>query len=145
MRKELTSSLLWLALSVFVCVEGIRYQIGEPQQPGPGFFPFWGGLLLGILSLINLVTSFKKEEIISFAGLRWPTLLIVTAAMLVYFVFLETLGFVLLTFLLLFLLFHLERKGWILATAWSAVVTLAAYVLFQILLQTQLPTGLLGF
>ena len=145
MRRELTSSLFWLALSVFVCVEGIRLKIGESHSPGPGFFPFWGGLLLGIFSLINLFSSFKKEEIISFAGLRWPTLLIVTAAMLVYFTFLETLGFVVLTFLFLLLLFRLEKKGWMSATVWSFIVTFAAYVLFQILLQTQLPAGLLGF
>jgi hypothetical protein len=145
MPRDLISSLFWLAFSAFVCTEGVRLKLGEFQRPGPGFFPFWAGLVLGVLSLIHLVNSVKKKESISFSGVRWPTLLMVAGAILVYFLCLEKVGFMIATFLLLFLLFRLEKKRWTLATLWSSVATTAAYAFFQLLLQTQLPAGLLGF
>ena len=146
MRKDLASSLFWLALSVFVCAEGVRMKLWELQRPGPGFFPFWAGVALGVLSVLNLLRSSKKrDERISLSGVRWPTLLLVLGAILVYFLCLEQIGFLIVTFLLLLLLFRLERKGWVFAGVWSVAATLAAYAFFQLLLQTQLPKGLLGY
>ncbi len=145
MRKDMTSSLFWLAISIFVCAEGIHLKLGQFRKPGPGFFPFSAGLALGVLSLISLANSFKQKERISFSGIRWPTLLLVSAAILAYLVFLEKIGFLLLSFLLLLLLFRLEKKGWIVATLWSLAATGASYALFQLFLQSQLPIGVLGF
>jgi putative tricarboxylic transport membrane protein len=145
MRKDLTGSLFWLALSAFVCVEGSRLKLGEFQRPGPGFFPFWSGLALGLLALTHLVNSAKNEERISFSGVRWPTLLLVCGAILAYLLCMEKIGFLIVTFLLLVLLFRLEKKRWLFATLWSMVATLAAYAFFQVFLQTQLPAGWLGF
>jgi hypothetical protein len=143
--RDLISSLFWLAFSAFVCTEGVRLKLGEFQRPGPGFFPFWAGLVLGILSLIHLANAVRKKERILFSGGRWPALLLVSAAILVYFLCVEKVGFLIATFLLLFLLFRLERKRWILTTLWSIVATVASYAFFQLLLQTQLPAGWLGF
>ena len=72
-------------------------------------------------------------------------MLLVSAAILVFFLCVEKVGFLIATFLLLFLLFRLERKRWILTTLWSIVATVASYAFFQLLLQTQLPAGWLGF
>ena len=49
------------------------------------------------------------------------------------------------TFLFLLLLFRLERRGWAFSAVSAVIGTLASYVLFQVWLRTQLPTGPFGF
>jgi uncharacterized membrane protein YjjB (DUF3815 family) len=62
-----------------------------------------------------------------------------------YLLLLESLGFVAVTFLFLLLLFRLERRGWAVSAVSAVIGALASYVLFQVWLKTQLPTGPFGF
>src|SRR5215470_13966728 len=113
MSRDLTSALFWLAIAIFFSIEGLtQLKLGTLHQPGPGFFPFWAGVLLGILSLILLINSLKNRERLSLSGLKSWKLLLVTGALLAYLLLLEMLGFVTITFLFLFLLLCLEYKGW---------------------------------
>jgi len=54
-RVHQVISLFALALGVYVVVEAIRLVYFLPLGPGPGFFPFWLGALLAVLSLIWFV------------------------------------------------------------------------------------------
>ena len=57
----------------------------------------------------------------------------------------EWLGFIIVTLLLfLFIIGVVEKKKWIFAVAVSVAVTLFAYLVFEVALQSQLPKGLLG-
>jgi putative tricarboxylic transport membrane protein len=145
MSRDLTSALFWLAIAVFVCLEGFTHlKLGNLRSPGPGFFPFWGGLLLGALSLILLVRSLRVRERFRTVAIPWPALLLVLGALLGYLLFLETLGFVTVTFLFLLLLFRFGKTGWIKSGGWAVIATTVAYVLFRFWLQVQLPRGPLG-
>jgi hypothetical protein len=58
----------------------------------------------------------------------------------------EPLGFIPVTLLLfLFILGILERKRWIVAVLTSIAVTVAAYLIFETALHSQLPKGILEF
>lgn len=145
MSRDLTSALFWLAIAIFIAFEGfIHLKLGTLRQPGPGFFPFWGGLILGTLSLVLVVRSLKSREHFSFGAIPWPALLLVLGALLAYFLFLETVGFVTVTFLFLLLLFRFGKTGWIKSGAWALVTTALVYTLFQRWLNVQLPRGLFG-
>jgi|SRR5918996_4249931 putative tricarboxylic transport membrane protein len=145
MSRDLASGLFWLAVAIFVSLEGFtNLKLGTLHQPGPGFFPFWGGLLLGALSLMLLARSLKSRERLGSGAIRWPALLLVLGALLGYLLFLETLGFVIVTFLFLLLLFRFGKTGWIRSGAWSVIVTTLAYALFKHWLQVQLPRGPFG-
>ncbi len=66
--------------------------------------------------------------------------------LVLYAVLLDTLGFLIVTFLLIFLLLEViyRRKWWVgLITALAG--SLGSYLIFQVWLQSQLPKGLLGF
>ena len=49
------------------------------------------------------------------------------------------------TFSFLLFLFRLERRGWTFSIVSAAAGAFVSYVLFQLWLKTQLPTGPLGF
>jgi putative tricarboxylic transport membrane protein len=145
MPRDLVSALFWLAVAIFAAVQGVALKLGSLSRPGPGFFPFWGGVVLGLLSLVLLVNSLKKHAFWSLSGLRSSKLLVVVGALLGYLLLLEVLGFVVVTFLLLVLLFRLEQRGWVFSAASALVGAFSSYVLFRLWLKTQLPAGPLGF
>jgi putative tricarboxylic transport membrane protein len=145
MPRDLASALFWLAIAIFVSLEGFaKLKLGTLRQPGPGFFPFWGAVILGTLSLILLARSLRSRERLNFGAVRWSALVLVLAALLIYLLFLETLGFVIVTFCFLLLLFRFGEIGWIKSAASSIVATSLAYALFQLWLRVQLPRGWFG-
>jgi putative tricarboxylic transport membrane protein len=123
----------------------MNLKLGSLRSPGPGFFPFWGGVVLGLLSFVLLLNSLKSRGSLSLPGLKSSALLLVTAALLAYLLLLETLGFVTITFLFLFLLFLMEYKGWLFSAVTAAMGAVSSYALFQLWLKTQLPAGPFGF
>ena len=124
MSRDLTSGVFWLAIAIFVSLESFtNLKLGTLRSPGPGFFPFWGALILGSLSLILLARSLKIRERFGSVAIPWPALLVVLGALLVYLLFLETLGFVTVTFLFLLLLFRLGETGWIKSCGWAVITT----------------------
>lgn len=145
MSRDLTGALFWLAIAIFISLEGFTHlKLGTLRSPGPGFFPFWGGLLLAGLSLILLARSLKSRERLGSTVIPWTALLVVLSALLSYLLFLETVGFVLVTFFFLLLLFRFGKTGWLKSGAGAVVATSLAYALFRLWLQVQLPRGLFG-
>jgi hypothetical protein len=66
--------------------------------------------------------------------------------MLLAAVLLEFLGFVLTFFcLIIFLIRAIQPDKWRVDVLYTLIFTLGAYLLFQVLLKTTLPTGILGF
>ena len=145
MRRDLVSALFWLAVAIFAAVQGLALKLGTLHQPGPGFFPFWGGVVLAVLSLVLVVKSLGSR---SAAPLAWPEssrVFVVAGAILGYVLLLERVGFVAVTFAFLVLLLRLERRGWAFSAATAGMGAAASWALFQLWLKTQLPVGPLGF
>ena len=146
MPRDLVSGLFWLAVAIFATVQELSLKLGSLKRPGPGFFPFWGGVVLGLLSIVLVVSSRRRDAAGgSRARSESSKPLVVVGALLGYLLLLETLGFVAVTFLFLLLLFRLERLTWAFSVVSAGVGALASYVLFQLWLKTQLPPGPFGF
>ena len=142
------SSSFWLLFSVLICIESYRLDIGSFHAPGTGFFPFWVGMVFGILSLLLLVLTFVQEG--KRAGIsekvRWRSIILVLLSLLIYAVVLEELGFVVSTLLFIVaLLMIIERKKWLIVAIIAILSTLAFYIVFQVWLQSNLPKGIFGF
>jgi putative tricarboxylic transport membrane protein len=144
MPRDRVSGLAWLAVAIFVAVQSFALKLGTLHRPGPGFFPFWGAVVLGLLSVILLVSR-PRGVSASASGVRSWTLVMVAGALLGYVLLLERLGFVAVTFLFLLLLFRVGRKGWLVSGLSALVGAGACYALFQLWLKTQLPRGPFGF
>ena len=101
--------------------------------------------MLALLSVVLIVSSFRGAPVTSRVRPESWKPLVVVGALLADLLLLESLGFVAVTFLFLLLLFRLERRGWALSAVSAVIGAFASYVLFQLWLKTQLPTGPFGF
>jgi len=151
-RYDQMSSLVWLILAICICIESSRLSFGSFHNPGPGFLPLLVGLILGIFSLIvflQATLSGKPQESLPpwYPKERWRKLIWVLIALFSYAVCLETLGFLISTFLLLVFLFRygMEPKRWVVAIGASAMASFSSYAVFELWLKTQLPRGIFGF
>ncbi len=149
-RVGLYCSLFWLLFSLVTCIESYRLKLGVITQPGPGFFPFSAGLLMLILSLMALFQWMGKREPSEKQGekrpLRWWNIVIILAATPAYAISLEGVGFLINTFLFVSLLLKVvEPQTWKTSLLWGLITAVAANIVFNVIFQAQIPSGILGF
>lgn len=150
MRRDEGSSLLWLGIAVLICIGSLRLSLGSFNNPGPGFFPFGAGLILGILAAVVFVQARraasstgenKKSILISPGGVK--KIALTTLALLAYVVGMEYLGFLISTFFFLaFLLRIIEPQRWGVVILESLLASGICYFVFQIWLRVELPRGI---
>ena len=151
-KADRISGAFWFVFGVFVTIESYRMGLGTLRRPGPGFLFFWAGILMAILSLIVLSRAWahRRREAFPtkaiFGPIDFLKIALVSASVFFYAFFMERLGFIPVTLiLLLFLLGVMERKKIAFTVLFSIAVTAAAYLIFEVLLHSQLPKGFLGF
>jgi putative tricarboxylic transport membrane protein len=150
-KADRVSGLFWLIFSLFFSYNAYRLGMGSLRQPGPGFFFFWAGIVVALLSLSVVVKSFGKkaageEKGSLFGGSNVGKVCLVVISLFLYALLMEWLGFPVVTLLLfLFLLGVIEKRGWVFSSLVSLAVTCIAYLVFEVGLQSQLPKGLLEF
>jgi hypothetical protein len=149
-RFPLYSNLFWIFFSLFVCIESYRYKLGAINKPGPGFFPFFAGLIMLILSLAAIFQSSKKKNNIEGTPrqepFRWWNIVIILGSIVLYAFSLETVGFLINTFIFMCLLLKVvEPQTWKTAIIGGLITTFAANLFFNVIFRTQIPRGILGF
>lgn len=144
---ERISGLVVFFLGIAILWEGRRLAVGTLGIPGPGFFPLLLGVILIILSLLQITSGKKNEnEPGPFSVGYFRRVIMVLGALLVYFIFLEYLGFLIVSFFLMaFCFVWVAHQKWYSALLWAFVTIGLAHLLFDILLKSNLPMGVLGF
>ncbi len=149
--RDLFSGLFWLGISVFICIESVQNNIGTFHYPGPGFFPFCAGTVMGTLAIILIVKALSKKEESGlirdlWKGMKWHKVILCVICLIIYSILLPTLGYLIATFGLMMFLFGIIVRPNLWIQLVSALVTvLVTYLVFYHWLDVQLPTGLLGF
>jgi Tripartite tricarboxylate transporter TctB family len=119
---------------------------GSVAMPGAGMLP---KLVIALLIAFAAVLLLRAGDSPPFAEIRWGDLphaarVVVAAAAAIALY--ERAGFLLTMAGMLFALtFFVERKPFLPAALFSVGVTASAYVLFNTLLKSPLPRGLIGF
>jgi putative tricarboxylic transport membrane protein len=150
-KADRISGVFWLVFGLFICIESYRLGLGTLHKPGPGFLYFWTSIFLIILSIVVLIQTWRSmgtgEPGASIFGKEnLQKIVLVLISLFLYAIFMETVGFIPITLLLfVYLLGIIEKKRWFYTILVSVAVTVAAYLIFETWLQSQLPKGLLGF
>ena len=78
--------------------------------------------------------------------MNWAKIALVLLSLLLYAFFLERLGFILTTFVLVtFLLGCIEDINWFRSLGVASAAALASYAIFELWLKIRLPKGFFGF
>ena len=150
-KSDIFSTLFLLLFSVYIAVVSSKLGLGTLGKPGPGFFPFCGAMLVGISAVVILIGALSKmthrEEVIAQREkARWWNVACVLGVIVVFALLLNTLGFVLCTFLMfIFLLRVVMSQRWSKTIVVALCTTVGSYILFEVLLNAQLPQGILAF
>jgi hypothetical protein len=152
-RIQKYEAIFWIALGAFICFLGWRIKIGNFHGPGPGFFALIAGLaliIIGALMFLSKTVSKTEGETragahdVNPAGHVLKKRLVPTMALLVgYAAFLNLLGYILCTFLVMWGLFYDWGKNRLLNTFLASLATtVVTYLIFEAWLRTQLPRGI---
>ena len=149
-RVQIYCSLFWILFGLLVCIEALRLKLGTINAPGSGFFPFTAGFAMLGLALAGFFLTIAKPRQEPQPGdgtrVRWWNILIILAAIVLYAVTLETVGFLLNTFLFILLLLKVvEPQTWKTAVIGALITAVVADVLFRVVFMANLPVGITGF
>jgi putative tricarboxylic transport membrane protein len=151
LQYDRISAIFFLLLGIFFFLYARSVEIGTWNEPGPGFLPFWGGILLAAMAFALLLRTFwGKLPAIPHSFFprsdSWKRILATFLALIAYNLLLTPLGFFLTTFLFIgFLVRFIFPQSWARTLIVAVLSALAARLLFINFLETQLPKGFLGF
>jgi len=155
-KRSKPGGILWVVLGVGMCAWAFRLKLGSVANPGPGFMPFLSGLLLVSFGSVLMAQTIRegkvtngkpKDEFLtvwSWRRLSGPSLTVLV--LMIYVLLMGPLGFLLTSFLCLFVLFKLaDPQKWLTPLALSFGTAGVSYFVFSVWLKVQFPKGLLGF
>jgi hypothetical protein len=151
LNNDQVSSGIWFFIGVTICLASLQYRIGTLSSPGSGFMPFLSGLAIGFFSIIGFIhATIRKNrgEIWTsiLRAVRWEKALIIIVSLFAYGFLMETIGFFLCTFLFIgFLLRVIVPHRWLWVSGGSLLISVASYIVFEVLLRAQMPKGFWGF
>jgi putative tricarboxylic transport membrane protein len=144
-----TEGVLWTILGLSVCFLAWRTHFGSFREPGPGFVPFFSGLLIGgiglvmILAVARATPSQSDTPGISFFPKNWRQLFFTMALLCGYTLLLDTLGYIITTLSMMWAFFYVSGgRRWVSSLFISSVIVASTYLVFDVWLRCQLPRGI---
>lgn len=152
MRKgDRVFAVICLGISLWLILESLQFDYLSKFGPGPGFEPFWLGVILAILSAFLLINTIRRKE--GKDGEKpilpgWRSLgrlAVIMLTMAGFALVVQSLGFTLSVFLLVtVLLFFLEGVGALKSVYYGVIFSGLIFLVFQYWLGVDLPKGFLG-
>ncbi|AZY50260.1 tripartite tricarboxylate transporter TctB family protein [Bordetella avium] len=103
-RQDFWSGVMFIILGLGFSWQASSYQMGTAARMGPGYFPFWLGLVLALLGAIVLLSSLSKKATETHVDrFDWRVVFLVIGSVVVYALVLKLLGVYISVFLLVVL------------------------------------------
>jgi putative tricarboxylic transport membrane protein len=141
----------WIGVGFAISLLAWTSGLGSFHEPGQGFVAFVSGIFLCSIGTIMVISeAFSKSQLKSrsdilhaFRGIPWTRLTFSIGLILGYLFVLNSLGYILSTFLLMYGMFYdWEKKSWFSSLLFSIVTAGSSYLVFEVWLQCQLPRGI---
>lgn len=102
-QRDFGAGVMFILVGIFFALIATQYRMGTAAKMGPGYFPFWLGVLMAFIGLLLLFNSFAKKT----AEEKMPKwdfkiMLWITGSVVLYGVLLPTMGFFVAVFVLVF-------------------------------------------
>ena len=146
-KRDIVGALFFLCVGL-VGLAGVHaVSFGSIHQPGSAFFPIILSLLLILLALGLLWQAMRAKIKQGLPNLGEYAKLIIpgVAGLIAYSCFVEYLGYVVCTFLIILIFSVIARSTWKGALLLAAICTLSSYALLKWYLYAPLPQGILPF
>jgi hypothetical protein len=150
-HRDITSSVFCLMTGAVFSSGSLKYGGLHVGFPNATFFPFAGGIVLMLLSLILLVSRFprnaeiKKDSEFFPRQDSWKRILITVCVLFLYNLSLSYLGFMISNLLFMIVLLRsIEPERWRTVFLASVLTAVASHILFVTLLQVEMPKGFFG-
>jgi putative tricarboxylic transport membrane protein len=148
--RNLVSAVVLLCVGVMYLAATVRYEFGDLADPKAGFFPLLvAGALVGIAGALVFAAFRHRPAEYHLAGVGearggqspYPALLLV-AAVLIYVLVVEYLGFLLTSAaFILFLMWVMGERNWRIMAVTSAATSGILYWLFWVQMRVPIPRG----
>lgn len=140
------SSTALMLLGLAIALYANDFGLGALEEPGAGFMPFLAGGAILLSAAVGLIEAFRSDQADgepTWGGGGWKPQALVLAMVFAFGVLLEDVGFLLCSFLLVFLSMRfVGGERWRSALGWSFALAVCSYVVFVVWLKVDLPSGL---
>jgi len=128
-----------------VAITSWKFGVGSMQSPGAGFWPLAIAIVMfGLGAILVLRPNPDKPSDSGDVDSRWSSFAISLASLVAYVAFLEALGYLLTTGLMLLVQLRLvEHRSWRSSLLIAVLASVVSVVVFKVLLKVSLPLGLI--
>jgi len=141
-------ALLLFLLGAWIAATAVEYGYMQGINPGSGFFPFWVGLLIAGLSLVNIVRNIVRSSGLTneIDGCGALKSFMISLLLLAFVLFSEAVGMLLGCFVLVLGVAWIIQPRWGRRFAFKIVATAVlfpwlAYWVFSVYLKVPIPLG----
>jgi putative tricarboxylic transport membrane protein len=147
-RYDAFGGIFWLIFGFLVSgISRWDLGLGSLAQPESGLFPFIVGIIMAIVALALTIMAWasrKRDPAFTEMPSFSRTIPVTFGVLCIYALILESLGYLISTsILLVYLLKFSASVSWKMSLLVTAAVMVASYYFFVVLLQSQLPAGVL--
>ena len=133
-QRDLGAGIMYMVIGVFFAAMATQYPMGTAAKMGPGYFPFYLGILMFLLGLLVAVKAFgAKAAIESIPKFNWRIIAQITGSVVLYGLLLPRLGFLIAVVVLVFVAASASReftwKGTLINAAFLVTFTYSVFVL----------------
>ena len=140
-QRDFGAGIMYMVIGLFFAIMATNYPMGTAAKMGPGYFPFYLGILMFLLGLLVAVKAFgAKAAIESIPKFNWRIMAQITGAVVLYGLLLPRMGFLVAIVVLVFVAASASREFTWKGTAINAAFLVTfTYSVFVLGLKLQLP------